>query len=148
MGYPHMGLNVRKHVFGEGGFGNNTGADQPAWILISTFVIRVLESTISKLATSKILQGRCSWWNPAQKNEDDYEEEREEPEEPEPEVGPPLLTEDEEVDNTPPWSIKPSSNLIPQFSIAVVHSNLWPGAHAFAFEIERSLATGGTVFYS
>ena len=84
------------------------------------------------------LQGRCSWWNPAQKDEEEYEdeeeEEREEPEEPEPEVGPPLLTplsEDEDLDNTPPWSVKLSSNLIPQFSIAVVHSNLWPGAHAF-----------------
>ena len=39
-----------------GGFGNNTGADQPAhWhSLINAFVIPVLESTISKLATSKI----------------------------------------------------------------------------------------------
>ena len=39
-----------------GGFANNTGADQPAHLrsLISAFVIRVLEGTISKLATSKI----------------------------------------------------------------------------------------------
>ena len=38
------------------GFAKNTGADQPAHprSLISTLVIRVLESTISKLATSKI----------------------------------------------------------------------------------------------
>ena len=38
------------------GFANNTGADQPAHprSLISTFVIRVLESTISKLASSEI----------------------------------------------------------------------------------------------
>ena len=38
------------------GFANNTGADQPAHprSLISAFVIRVLESTISKLATSEI----------------------------------------------------------------------------------------------
>ena len=38
------------------GFGNNTGADQPAHprSLISAFVIRVLERTISRLATSKI----------------------------------------------------------------------------------------------
>ena len=38
------------------GFANNTGADQPAHprSLISTFVIRFLESTISKLATSEI----------------------------------------------------------------------------------------------
>ena len=38
------------------GFVNNTGADQPAHPrrLIGAFVIRVLESTISKLATSEI----------------------------------------------------------------------------------------------
>ena len=37
-------------------FANNTGADQPAHSrsLISAYVIRVLESTISKLATSEI----------------------------------------------------------------------------------------------
>ena len=38
------------------GFANNTGADQPAHPrrLISAFVILVLESIISKLATSEI----------------------------------------------------------------------------------------------
>ena len=37
-------------------FANNTGVDQPAHMrsLISAFVIRGLESTISKLATSEI----------------------------------------------------------------------------------------------
>ncbi|KAK3757877.1 hypothetical protein RRG08_014433 [Elysia crispata] len=87
-------------------------------------------------------QGRCSWWNPVQKNEDDFEdeeeeEEREEPDEPTPEEGPALLaplTEDEEVGNMPAWTPALSSALIPQYSIAVIHSNLWPGAHAFAFE--------------
>lgn len=87
-------------------------------------------------------QGRCSWWNPVQKNEDDFEEdeeeeEREEPDEPEPEVGPPLLTplaEDDEVNGMPAWTATLSSNLIPQYSVAVMRSNLWPGAHAFAFE--------------
>lgn len=87
-------------------------------------------------------QGRCSWWNPVQKNEDEFEdedeeEEREEPDEPEPEVGPPLLTplsEDAEVDNMPPWTPKLSSKLIPQFAISVMRSNLWPGAYAFATE--------------
>ena len=53
-----MGRNVRKPVLGGGGGGgvaNNAGADQPAHprSLISAFVIRCLESTISKLATSK-----------------------------------------------------------------------------------------------
>ncbi|XP_050405760.1 radial spoke head protein 4 homolog A [Patella vulgata] len=87
-------------------------------------------------------QGRCTWWNPVQKSEDDYEdedeeEEREEPDEPEPEVGPPLLTpiaEDDEIGGMSPWTPKLSSNLIPQYSISVMHSNLWPGAHAFAIE--------------
>jgi hypothetical protein len=43
-------------------------------------------------------QGRCTWFNPSQKKDDEEEEEeeeeeeREEPDEPEPEVGPPLLT--------------------------------------------------------
>ena len=38
------------------GFANSTGAQQPAHprSLISAFVIRVLESTMSKLATSEI----------------------------------------------------------------------------------------------
>ena len=38
------------------GFANNTSADQPAHprSLISAFVIHVLQSTISKLATSEI----------------------------------------------------------------------------------------------
>ncbi|KAK6487753.1 radial spoke head protein 6-like protein A-like [Huso huso] len=86
-------------------------------------------------------QGRCVWVNLAQKKEDDFEEgeeeeeKEEEPDEPEPEVGPPLLTpvsEDAEINNTPPWTGKLSSNLIPQHAVAVMKSNLWPGAHAFA----------------
>ena len=87
-------------------------------------------------------QGRCTWWNPIQKSEDDFEEDKEEeegdePEEAEPEVGPALLTplsEDAEVENMPPWTAKVSSRLVPQYSIAVLHSNLWPGAHAFGTE--------------
>lgn len=84
-------------------------------------------------------QGRCRWWNPMQKNEDDMteeeEEEAEEPEEPEPESGPPLLTplsEDQEIGGLAPWTARISSKLVPQYAIAVVDSNLWPGAHAFA----------------
>ena len=85
-------------------------------------------------------QGRCQWWNPVQRGEEEEEEEgeeeeREEPEEVEPEVGPPLLTplsEDTEIGNTPPWTTRISSKLVPHFAVAVVDSNLWPGAHAFA----------------
>ena len=49
-----MGLAARKHVFR--GFANNKGAYQSVHpcSLISAFVIRCLESTITKLATSEI----------------------------------------------------------------------------------------------
>nr|XP_035152445.1 radial spoke head protein 4 homolog A isoform X2 [Callithrix jacchus] len=83
-------------------------------------------------------QGRCNWFNSVQKNEEEEEEEDEEKEEPdyiEQEVGPPLLTpisEDLEIQNIPPWTTRLSSNLIPQYAIAVLQSNLWPGAYAFS----------------
>ncbi|PAA84117.1 hypothetical protein BOX15_Mlig022956g1 [Macrostomum lignano] len=85
-------------------------------------------------------QGRTRWWNPAQKRDDDSvddedEEEKEEMDEPQPEEGPPLLTplsEDAEVDGNQPWTARLSSQLLPQFSVAVLSSNLWPGAHAVA----------------
>ncbi|XP_011363072.1 radial spoke head protein 4 homolog A isoform X1 [Pteropus vampyrus] len=87
-------------------------------------------------------QGRCNWFNPKQKSEEEEEEdeddeEKEEKEEPdyiEQEVGPPLLTpisEDLEIQNIPPWATRLSSNIIPQYAIAVLRSNLWPGAYAF-----------------
>ena len=87
-------------------------------------------------------QGRCTWMNMTVEQEDSIEEEEaeekeEEADEPEPEVGPPLLTplsQDEELFNTPPWSSRLSSTLIPQYAIAVLHSNLWPGATAYASE--------------
>ena len=50
-------LVTRTHVFrGGGGAANNKGTDQPAHprSLISAFVIRLLESIISRLATSEI----------------------------------------------------------------------------------------------
>ncbi|XP_064454099.1 radial spoke head protein 4 homolog A [Mirounga angustirostris] len=88
-------------------------------------------------------QGRCNWFNPTQKSEEEEEEEDEEKEEEkgeepdymEEEVGPPLLTpisEDLEIQNIPPWTTRLSSNLIPQYAIAVLRSNLWPGAYAFS----------------
>lgn len=87
-------------------------------------------------------QGRCHWFNPVQKNEEEEEEEDEEKEEKgedpddlEQEVGPPLLTpisEDLEIQNMPAWTTRLSSNLIPQYAIAVLRSNLWPGAYAFS----------------
>lgn len=88
-------------------------------------------------------QGRTKWWNPKQKNEEEEmeneeeEEEKEEPDAPEPESGPQLLTplsEDIDIDGQPAWTAKQSSNLVSQFSCAVVRSNLWPGAFAFCHE--------------
>ncbi|KAL4601472.1 hypothetical protein GN956_G25896 [Arapaima gigas] len=87
-------------------------------------------------------QGRCVWVNLAEKPEEVIEEEEadedkeEESDKPEAEVGPPLLTpvsEDAEINKTPSWTSKMSSMLISQFAIAVLRSNLWPGAYTFAF---------------
>uniref|UniRef100_A0A3Q1GRQ8 Radial spoke head component 4A n=1 Tax=Acanthochromis polyacanthus TaxID=80966 RepID=A0A3Q1GRQ8_9TELE len=86
-------------------------------------------------------QGRCTWVNLTVKpGEESYEEgesdeKEEEPDEPEPEVGPPLLTplsQDAEMFNSPPWSSKLSSALTSQHAVAVLRSNLWPGAYAYA----------------
>ncbi|EDL92954.1 radial spokehead-like 3 (predicted) [Rattus norvegicus] len=82
--------------------------------------------------------GRCNWFNPTQKDEEEEEEDEEKGEEPdyvEQEVGPPLLTpisEDLEIQNIPSWTTRLSSNLVPQYAIAVLRSNLWPGAYAFS----------------
>ncbi|KAL3314074.1 Radial spoke head protein 4 A [Cichlidogyrus casuarinus] len=90
-------------------------------------------------------QGRTIWWNPAKamaedkgeidnsgEEEDEPEDDEEEPVEPE--TGPPLLTplsEDAELSTScPAWSTKISSNRLANFSVAIVSSNLWPGAHA------------------
>ncbi|XP_028321970.1 radial spoke head protein 6 homolog A-like [Gouania willdenowi] len=83
-------------------------------------------------------QGRCTWVNLAAKAGDDSnenEEEEEEEDEPEPEIGPPLLTplsKDEQMFNIPPWNTRLSSRLTPQHAVAVLRSNLWPGAVAYA----------------
>lgn len=86
-------------------------------------------------------QGRCVWYNTAVKSEEEMEEEegeeeeKEDEEEPEPEVGPPLLTplsEDAEINQTPPWTASLSSSLIPQYALAVLRSNLWPGAYTIS----------------
>uniref|UniRef100_A0A4W5JHD3 Radial spoke head component 4A n=1 Tax=Hucho hucho TaxID=62062 RepID=A0A4W5JHD3_9TELE len=59
---------------------------------------------------------------------------------------PPLLTplsEDAEITTTPPWSSKMSSTLISQFAIAVLRSNLWPGAYAYASGNLRTYTLAG-----
>ncbi|XP_009907158.2 radial spoke head protein 4 homolog A [Dryobates pubescens] len=94
--------------------------------------------------TQSILpQGRCVWFNPFKKSEeeeeeaedDEEEEKEEEPDEPQQEIGPPLLTplsEDEGIQNIPAWTAQASTNLIPQHAVAILQSNRWPGAYAFA----------------
>ncbi|XP_074043530.1 radial spoke head protein 4 homolog A isoform X2 [Macrotis lagotis] len=92
-----------------------------------------------------LLQGRCNWFNPMQKNEvgeeeeeeveDEEVEEKKESDNIEQEMGPPLLTpisEDLEIQNIPPWTAQLCSNLIPQYAIAFLRSNLWLGAYAFS----------------
>lgn len=88
-------------------------------------------------------QGRTKWWNPKQKNEDEEmgeneeDEEKEEPDEPEPEHGPQLLTalsEDLPIESEPAWTAKISSNLVSQYAISIIRSNLWPGAYAFGLD--------------
>ena len=87
-------------------------------------------------------QGRCVWHNPVTKNEDEFddeddEDEQDEIDEPQPESGPPLLAsvnEDEEVNNLPAWSPYLSSNFLPQYAVAAMRSNRWPGAYAFAHD--------------
>nr|VZI09114.1 unnamed protein product [Spirometra erinaceieuropaei] len=86
----------------------------------------------------------CSWqWiNVIQKDESDSEDSEasskaEEIDLPEPETGPPLLTpiaEDQDPSGIPPWSAKLTSSRLPQFAMAVLSSNLWPGAYAIGFE--------------
>ncbi|XP_045906037.1 radial spoke head protein 6 homolog A [Micropterus dolomieu] len=104
-------------------------------------VAEMSESTWVHHVQHILPQGRCTWVNLAVKPGEDSNEEgeaedkEEEPDEPEPEVGPPLLTplsQDAEIFNTPPWSSKMSSTLTSQHAVAVLRSNLWPGAYAYA----------------
>ncbi|CAG9862562.1 unnamed protein product [Phyllotreta striolata] len=105
-------------------------------------------------------QGRTTWWNPiplpegagegAEESENEEEKLGEEEEEMdkrrfsvEPETGPPLLTplsEDAAVEAIPPWSIRCSSSIMDDFALAIVRSNLWPGAYC--------LSTQGPIFHN
>jgi len=63
------------------------------------------------------------------------EAERDEVKTIEKEIGPPLLTplsEDATVDSVIPWTARQSSYLQPDIAVALVRSNVWPGAFAFA----------------
>ena len=37
-----------------------------------------------------------------------------------------------EIEGMPAWSARLSSNVLPQYAVAIASSNLWPGAHAYA----------------
>ncbi|KAJ7408919.1 Radial spoke head protein 4 A [Willisornis vidua] len=99
-------------------------------------------STWAHHVKSILKQGRCVWINPQKLEEKDEEEEEEEEEEKseemdeqQEETGPPLLTllsEDEGIQDIPAWTAQASTNLIPEHSVAILQSNRWPGAYAFA----------------
>ncbi|XP_056012064.1 radial spoke head protein 6 homolog A-like [Ostrea edulis] len=91
-------------------------------------------------------QGRNTWYNPVESKsgegaeEESDEEERNEPDEPEPEVGPPLLTpvsEDQPIVDSPAWIARTSSRVVPEFALAVLQSNTWPGSWSFGAERGR-----------
>lgn len=53
----------------------------------------------------------------------------------EPETGPALLiplSEDASLETINPWSVRASSTLMQEHAIAIVRSNIWPGAYCFA----------------
>lgn len=97
-----------------------------------------------RLHSYRFSSGRTTWWNPNPLPDVDVDEELGEEEEaeekpkqagPEPETGPSLLiplSEDASLEAVPPWSVRPSSTLMQEHSLAVVRSNLWPGAYCFA----------------
>ncbi|XP_019485045.1 PREDICTED: radial spoke head protein 6 homolog A [Hipposideros armiger] len=125
----------------EGGAGRDSYEENPDFEGIP--VLELVDSTANWVHhTQHILpQGRCTWVNPLQKVEEEEElgEEEEKAdegiEEVEQEVGPPLLTplsEDAEIMHMSPWTAHLSCSLCPQYSVAIVRSNLWPGAYAYA----------------
>ena len=37
-----------------------------------------------------------------------------------------------EVEGMPAWTARLSSNILPQYAVAIASSNRWPGAHTYA----------------
>ncbi|XP_035181433.1 LOW QUALITY PROTEIN: radial spoke head protein 6 homolog A-like [Oxyura jamaicensis] len=124
----------------EGGGGRDTYEENPDFQPLSVAEMVESLSTWVHYVPSILKQGRCVWINPLQKSEEEEEgeeeeEKDEEPDEVQQEIGPPLLTplsEDEGIQNIPAWTAQPSTNLIPQYAVAILRSNRWPGAYAFA----------------
>uniref|UniRef100_A0A8C6RQW1 Radial spoke head 6 homolog A (Chlamydomonas) n=1 Tax=Nannospalax galili TaxID=1026970 RepID=A0A8C6RQW1_NANGA len=125
----------------EGGAGRDSFEENPDFEGIP--VLELVDSMANWVHHMQHIlpQGRCTWVNPLQKTEEEEElgEEEEKAdeglEEVEQEVGPPLLTplsEDAEIMHLSPWTTHLSCSLSPQYSVAVVRSNLWPGAYAYA----------------
>lgn len=78
---------------------------------------------------------------------EEEEEQKPKGERAEPETGPPLLTplsEDAVLETVPPWSVRITSQIIEKFALAVVRSNIWPGAYCFSNQgkIFRSIYLG------
>ncbi|XP_006540507.1 radial spoke head protein 6 homolog A isoform X2 [Mus musculus] len=136
----------------EGGAGRDSFEENPDFEGIP--VLELVDSMANWVHhTQHILpQGRCTWVNPLQKTEEEEElgEEEEKAdeamEEVEQEVGPPLLTplsEDAEIMHLSPWTTRLSCSLSPQYSVAIVRSNLWPGAYAYATGSLRTYTLAG-----
>ncbi|XP_010083665.1 PREDICTED: radial spoke head protein 4 homolog A, partial [Pterocles gutturalis] len=122
----------------EGGGGRDAYEENPDFQPLSVADMSDSVSMWVHHVQSILQQGRCTWFNLFQKPEEEEEEEEEKSEEPDElqqEVGPPLLTplsEDEGIQNIPAWTAQASTNLIPQHAVAILQSNRWPGAYAFA----------------
>uniref|UniRef100_A0A493U2E4 Radial spoke head component 4A n=1 Tax=Anas platyrhynchos platyrhynchos TaxID=8840 RepID=A0A493U2E4_ANAPP len=125
----------------EGGGGRDACEENPDFQPLSVAEMVESLSTWVHYVPSILKQGRCVWINPSQKSEEEEEEgeeeeeKEEEPDELQQEIGPPLLTplsEDEGIQNIPAWTAQPSTNLIPQYAVAILQSHRWPGAYAFA----------------
>ncbi|KAM6441621.1 radial spoke head protein 6 homolog A-like [Liasis olivaceus] len=123
----------------EGGAGRDTYEENPDFEPIP--VPELLDTFTNWVhhVQNILKQGRCTWVNPYQKSEEEEEEEDEEekPDEQEElqETGPPLLTplsEDADIQNIPPWSTEATTHLVPQYALAFLQANLWPGAYSFA----------------
>ncbi|KYN21616.1 Radial spoke head protein 4 like protein A [Trachymyrmex cornetzi] len=95
-------------------------------------------------------QGRTVWWNPKEENIVNVifeEEEKEDVETDEvkmmvKEIGLPLLiplSEDAIIDSVIPWTVRQSSYIQPDVTVALIRSNIWPGA--FAFAVGKRFAT-------
>ncbi|KAK2580599.1 hypothetical protein KPH14_007718 [Odynerus spinipes] len=96
-----------------------------------------------------LAQGRTVWWDPRNREDDMEDEDLGEEEEDETdrrdmegneivkETGPPLLTplsEDAILDSIFPWTARQSSHVQVDTAVALVRSNIWPGAYAFAVD--------------